>query len=286
MESVRVVPFVVLVFALVLAGCSESPPIRDASPSSSTTTTTTASAPTDNPGNATLPLPPTLAFTNCRNQGGVFSIPRAAAVAALPEGFEPVAATNAARGPDQVVLYAIAVHCDAFAIDGVAGPAFDFAYAELAVTPPAAYAVGGITDCTVPLAFIATDPTVGAVLAAYGLGVAGTGTLDETAGQAQGSGGDMKSYNLDAAALQFIVGEAAVDTLGVDEGDFILYGVQDQQVVSILRGSAAGGSAHYAPVLFQATGIPALQDASGAALGFGAVGFDLAFAPVALPTMA
>ncbi|MFA5942983.1 MAG: hypothetical protein WC876_00785 [Candidatus Thermoplasmatota archaeon] len=271
---------------VLVAGCS-SPEQPDPQISSSTTgaaTTTTTSATPAAPAVVT-PVLPSLEFTSCRNQGGVFSIPRAAALEVLPDGFEPQEATSATSPPDSVVLYAIAVHCEASIVDGVAGSAFDFAYAELAVTPSQAYAIDGIDDCTVPLAFIATDAVVGAALADYGLGVAGAGSLDETAAQAEGTGSDLKSFKLGGASLEFIVGEASADTLTVGEGAFVLYGVQDRQVVSLLKGTAQGGSAHYAPALFQSAGIPALADAAGGAVGFGATGFNLRFEPLALPAM-
>lgn len=276
---------------VTLAGCLGG----EEGPGAPGTTTTTSGTSSSGPGpdvptaNGTLaPRLPTLAFTDCRNQGGVFAMPRAAAMAALPEGFEPMAATSPAARPDSVQFFAIAVDCQGFSIDGVAGERVQFAYAELPVTPAPAYQIG-LDDCTVPLAFIATDAAVGAALQAYGLGVAGPGNLSSTAAEPDGTGFSMVSYErAEGGALQFIFGAANVDTLSVGTGDFALYGVQDGQVVSILRGTSNGEAAggHYSTAMFQSTGIPALEGVQDAALGFAASGFGLAFAPVPLPTMA
>lgn len=279
-----------VLLVVVFAGCTApgADPVDASPPSSSVSGTSTQDAKdplvaAPDPVTSALPR---MNFTGCRNQGGVFSMPREAAEAALPDGFEPVESTAATQRPG-VVLYAIALHCQAFDIDGVAGGPFDAAYAELAVTPSADAALDGVDDCTVPLAFFATDAAVGAALAAYGLGLAGAGTLDaQWAGAGPGQGGTMNSYSLGGASLEFIVGEALPDTLAVGSGDFALYGVQGQQVAAVVKGTAAGGSGHYAWTMFQASGIPALEGVQGAALGFGASGFDLAFDPQPLPRMA
>lgn len=280
---------VLLLLAAALAGCSGTPSEATEPESSSSEVPDQGAASPRVNATVQPPTLPTLGFTDCRNQGGVFAMPRAAAVAALPDGFEPVENTRAGAPPDSVVLYGISVDCQGSAIDGVAGNAVRFAYAELAVTPPDDQQVDGLTDCTVPLAFIITDEAIGAILQSYGLGAAGSGSLSETAAEPNGSGGSLQSFELQGGgSMQFIFGAAAVDTLSVGTGDFALYGVQDKQVVSVVHGTSSGAdaAAHYSTAMFQSTGILALEGVQDGAVGFAASGFDLGFAPLPVPAMA
>lgn len=222
---------------------------------------------------------------DCRNYGAVLSIPMATATALVPPGFTPVAATDPDR--EAAAVYAIIVDCasghaDAKALDGAG-----FAYIELAVNPPADLVVDGIGDCTMPLLFITDNAEMGAIVEALGMGLAGPGGSSVLTVGAQETGARTWSYELGAAGFELAMGDAAPDTLGVASGEFVLYGVQDGQVRSIVKGTASGdGAAHYLPLAFRSTGIPELAEAKPAALGFSASGFSLSFQQVPLPDAA
>ena len=288
-------PFVVLLLAL--AGCSGDPGPAPEAPGPEPTATASPTMPRATPDPA-APLPPspatpglpTLTLAGCSNRGGTLAAPLEASAALLPDGFEPVPFTDR-TGRSGALLYAIAVECEGAVVeDGgttSGGGPVRFAYLELAVTPPDAYKLPGIDDSTVPLAFVATEALVGDAVAAYGLGLAGTGSLDETAADPTGQGAFVQSFTLDGSTLQFIFGDAAPDTLSVGQGEFAVYGVQDGRVVSILKGTSSGAdaTANVAAMLFQATGLPAM-DIQGADDGFAASGFGLTFEPQPLPTAA
>lgn len=222
------------------------------------------------------------AFEDCSNQGGVFSIPRATATTLLPPGFEPVASTNDPHGAGAVV-YAIIVTCQSGSINGTVVQAVTFAYAELAVVPPSEFQVEGITDCTMPIAFISSHPEFGALAAWLRLGLSGTGDHGLQEARTNGAGAVLQTMRMGDATLGFVVGEGAPDTLGVGGGEFILYGVQGQQVTSIVKGTAAGGNAHYAPINAEISGVTGLDDMTPVALGFAANGFCLEFEQRPLP---
>lgn len=277
-----------LVVLVLLAGCStprggdgdEPGPDGASSSPPPSSGTDPAVQPGVDPDATAAPL---VSLSECSNKGGLFSVPAADARAVLPDGFEPVASTNDPRGG--AVVYAIVVTCEGMLIDGEdLGPA-TFAYAELAVTPPAAYQVDGITDCTVPLAFLTIHDDLAEFLSEWRMGTAGRSdafSMDTIgAGVAQVQ---RVTVSLGSTELSFAFGEGDADTLGVGSGDFMLYGVQDKQVHAMVRGTAGGnGAAHYAPAIFQAAGMPALANVQPAAAGFAASGFTLAFQQVALP---
>ncbi len=267
----------VLMVAVGLAGCASNHSLPSATHSSTTSVPTPGVQPVSVMGPV---LGPSFELSDCRNRGGSFSVPRSNLDGILPEGFEAVASTDPTAPPDSVVVYAIAVSCAAFRVNGTEGKAVELAYAEVAVTPSTKESVPGITDCTMPLFFVATDEALGAALHAHGLGLAGTGTLGTTAIETS-PGARTDSYTLGDGSLQFIFGETTPDTLGVTGGDFMLYGVQGGHVVSRLQGTSEGGTAHYASAMVQSTGVPGLTGFRDAALGFGASGFSLHFRPLA-----
>lgn len=273
---------VVLALSFVLAGCAASEEAASSTSSApSSAAPSSSAAPTPEPeANATRLAGPAFELLECINRGGTFSLPRSNLEGLLPDGFEPVASNAAAAPPDSVVLYAIELGCGSFTVDGVTGDGgVELAYAEVAVTPSPAQAVSGIADSTVPLFFGATDATLGAALAAHGLGVAGAADLGRTA-VAFPQGLTLDSFSIGSATLDFIAGQGAPETLTVQDGDFVLYGVQGGEVVSRLRGSVEGGSASYASVLVRSAGAPGLEGFQDGGLGFSVVGFSLRFTPL------
>ena len=272
---------VLLVVILLLAGCSGA---ADPPGSSATSSSAVSSSQAPAASNTTKAPTSVQAFTldGCRNVGGVFPVPMDAARAALPDGFEPVAADDPQGG---AVLYAIAVDCAGSSVDGNdTGPAF-LGYAELAVTPPADLIVDGVTDCTVPLFFATSNSALGLVVETLGLGLAGQSesssrtnvTYDDVVQQ-----GQMRLV-LQGITLQLTYAFAGPPTGSVASGSFVLYGVQDGQVRSVLKGTSSDGTAVQGPVLLQAAGVPVASQARQPALGFSADGFSLAFERQALP---
>jgi hypothetical protein len=261
---------------LVLAGCAAT---TDESASSSATGTATAAPPSGQLVNKTAPFVPTVhAFTleGCTNYGGVFPVAMAAAQAALPEGFTPVASATDPQGG--ATLYAIVLACGNATVDGGrVGPAL-VGYAELAVTPPAKLVVDGVTDCTVPVFFASSNRALGQALGELKLGLSGPATnAGSSAVGVEGDGTYQANLALGDASLTLSMGLAGPATGSVAAGSFVVYGVQDGKVQSILKGASTAATAQQGPLLLQAPGVPVAKDARQGALGFSASGFTLSF---------
>lgn len=275
----RIVLAILLASAL-LSGCSDpapSEPSSSASPSASTATAPQSSSASMTAAGSpqASPVPPALTLDDCTNFGGVFPVPLDAARGALPAGFEPVASPSDPAGG--ATLYVLALRCTGSTVDGASAGPVDVAYAELAVVPPAEAALDGITDCTVPLFFTASTPAVGAVAAAYKLGVAGAGEVAWA--EHTGAGDLVVSASLGDVAITLRGAYAPGPPGSLGSGGFALYGVQDGLLVSTIRASAAGGAAVDAVAALESTGLPLLTEARPVVRGFSVAGFSLAFAP-------
>jgi hypothetical protein len=266
-----------VVLGLGTAGCSgkdagTAGPTAGATPTASASQTLTGQVPFHP---IAIPPAPTIALSGCTNFGGVFPVPVDAAQAVLPDGFKPVPAAGDPQGG--ATLYVLVLKCDDAAINGTSVGRGLLAYEELAVVPDAAHTIKGITDYTVPLLLSAAPKSLGSAFEALHLGREGgvsfgvyaSGTLE-----AQGSVG-ADGFKMTGQPIS-----APPSTLG--PGSFVLFGVQDRQVVTTVAGASAGGSALQAPVALQAQGNPPLiAQARPATQGFTVSGFTLHYGRVA-----
>lgn len=271
-----------LAFALLVmvaaAGCSgKGSGTGPASPS--TGVTENPSPPHGMASGSAQPPPPSpstplsIALGGCTNFGGVFPVPMDAAQAVLPDGFKPVAAAGDPQGG--ATLYVLALRCTEATVDGAEVGKALLGYEELAVTPDAAHAVKGVSDYTVPLLFTAAPQALGDALAKLRLGRAGPGGLvwDST-----GAGTLHAEASLDGAGFILAGQVAPAAPTGLASGGFVLFGVQDRQVVSVVNGTSAGGQGYTAAVTLQAQGdAPLLGEARPAARGFSVQDFALVY---------
>jgi len=225
---------------------------------------------------ATQPAGPALELAGCANLGAVFPVPLESARAALPPGFEPIAASGDPAGG--ATLYVLGLRCAHSILDGVEQGAAALAYAELAVTPPEDFLLEEIGDYTVPLLFVASPPAIGEALAVYQLGQAGAGSVSWE--DLTPAGGSVVRASLGDATLTLTGVLAPTPPTALGAGGFALFGVQDGAVRSLIKGYSQGGESVQGLVRLEASGGPALlQEARQAARGFSVSGFDLSFAP-------
>lgn len=215
---------------------------------------------------------PDLVLSDCTNFGGVFPVPMADAAAALPAGFEPVASANDPAGG--ATLYILFLDCEGSAVDGNdTGPVI-VEYAELAVVPPAAYTLPGISDYTVPLAIGAGVDAVADRLAQFMLGHAGRPTVTDVT---DGAPGPRRARMVVDDVTLDVTGQFAGDGSSLGDGGFALIGVQDGVVKTVVQGFSQGGSASQGTVTQQSAGLPVFQQARPLAVGFTVTGFTLTF---------
>ena len=266
---------ILLLFLAGLAGCSSIGTQTASMPSGSAGTSSGPALNATLPGNATLPKPPQrLELTGCTNYGGVFPVPMASATAALPSGFTPIPAANDPQGG--ATLYAIIVECTASKVDGNDTKAARLGYAELAVTPPANLVLDGVTDCTVPVFFASSNDEVAKAL--LDLGISGRAHSSSSTDVTDGMDHSYQaSFTIGDATVQLTVDIAGPDTGQVASGSFMVYGVQDGKLTTILKGTSSDGGARQGPALLQAAGTPVAKDARQGALGFSAAGFSLTY---------
>lgn len=217
---------------------------------------------------------PVLTLDGCENLGAVFPVPAAVARTALPAGFEPLPASGDPAGGS--TLYVLALRCSGSSVDGVDTGAAQLAYAELAVTPPAEYAVEGLADYTVPLVFAAMPEAVGAALAQYRLGDAGPGSVQWT--DLSPAGGVQVEVTLGNTAFTLSGALVPANAAALSSGDFALFGVQGGEVQQTVLGHSAGGEALQGALQLDVTrGPEALMQARPVARGFSVQGFSLRF---------
>lgn len=242
----------------VLAACSDS------------------SAPAATSRAVTVPSGPALALNHCTNVGATFTVPVESARAVLPPDFEPVISGTGPAGG--ATLYVLGVRCEQTQIDGVEQGVTTMAYAELAVTPPFEFAVEGITDYTVPLFFAATPDAVGNALDRLQIGQAGTVTWQALTP----AGGMAVTATMGNASFTLTAAMAPTPPAAIGSGGFVVYGVEDKTVRSIISASSQGGESVQGVVSLESRGGPALlQEARPVARGFSVRGFGLNFAPAA-----
>ena len=270
---------IILILAMAGAGCFGDKGGKDDDGGADSSSSTSPSAGTG--GNATVgpglaPLnatAPSLVLSGCTNFGGVFPVPMADAVAALPAGFAPVASPNDPAGG--ATLYILFLECEGSQVDGNDTGGVNVAYAELAVVPPAEYTLPGISDYTVPLAIGAGNKAVGDRLALFMLGKAGPSTVTDVTDATPGP--RKARMVVDGVTLDLtcqFAGEAGT----LQDGGFALIGVQDGVVKTVVQAFSQGGSAAEGTVTQQSAGLPILEQARPVARGFTVTGFTLTFA--------
>jgi hypothetical protein len=282
---VRAIVAILLVVAVLVAGCGgkggRSGQGGDG-PESSLSATSTGGADgnaTGAPGSAGSPdasnatAAPSLVLSDCTNFGGVFPVPVADAVAALPEGFEPVVSPSDPAGG--ATLYILFLECAGSAVDGNATGPVNVAYAELAVTPPSEYTLPGITDYTVPLAIGAGNKAVGDRLALFMLGKAGPSSVTDVT---DATPGPRKARMVVDGVTLDLTGQFAGAAGSLSDGGFALIGVLDGAVKTVVQATSQGGTASEGTVTQQSAGLPIFAQARPIARGFTVSGFTLTFA--------
>jgi hypothetical protein len=264
------------VLLLAAAGCSGKT-ATTTGPTAAPATATATTAPGLLP-NVTVVLPagPSVTIEGCTNFGGVFPVPMAAAKAVLPDSLTPVPAASDPQGG--ATLYVLALKCDGSSVDGASlGPAL-LAYEELAVTPDAAHAVKGISDYSVPLLFTAQPEGLGQALARLMLGKAGAGGLSWAS---TATGAITAQGTLDGDGFTLAGQTVPTPPVGLPSGAFVLFGVQDKQVKSVVNGTSQHGTFVQAAVTLQGQGnAPLIGQAQPATRGFSVNGFTLHYAAV------
>lgn len=281
----RAIVAIVLVLAVLVAGCGGKGGRSgqgDDGPEGSLTATSTGGGdgiatgtpgPAGSPGASNATAAPSLVLSDCTNFGGVFPVPVADAVAALPEGFEPVVSPNDPAGG--ATLYILFLECEGSAVDGNATGPVNVGYAELAVVPPSQYTLPGITDYTVPLAIGAGSKAVGDRLAQFMLGKAGPSSVTDVT---DASPGPRKARMVVDGVTLDLTGQFAGEAGTLSDGAFALIGVQGGVVKTVVQASSQGGSASEGTVGQQSAGLPILAQARPVARGFTVSGFTLTFA--------
>ncbi len=273
----RLAAALALLAVLLLAGCAGKGP-DDGGPDDPAASGTASSSPTASQ-DPVAPLPngtqpaaaPTLTLDGCTNHGGVFPVPMAGARAALPEGFEPIPSPSDPAGG--ATLYVLFLVCEGSSVDGNdTGPA-NVAYAELAVVPPDALKLPGVSDYTVPLAIGASAEPVADRLALYRLGIAGRSTVSDVV--ETGSGGTFK-MTFEGVTLE-IDAVAGPPAGALADGAFALVGVQDGAARTVVQARSQGGQAAEGAAVLRSEGLPLLQESRNVNRGFSVSGFTLSF---------
>lgn len=210
-----------------------------------------------------------LALLRCENLSGNFPVDAEAARAHLPEGFEPVLAT---QSPPRAVVFVVAMRCEAARVDGEEVGATQLGYVEIEVIPPAALARPNASDHTVPVFFVADQPRVGAALGSLMLGRAGAG---EVVRSEQGPLG--VTYDVSLRGESFtLAGTPAGEPASLGDAEFGVFAVQGGTLRGALDGHASAGEATRAALVLRGDA-PLVAQAQPAASGGLVAGFDLDF---------
>ena len=268
----RVLTVVTLLSAGLLAsGCSGK--------TTSTSTTTPVTAPSGSgvhSANGTLSptiSTPSIALDACANFGGVFPVPAAAAQAILPDGFKAVLAANDPQGG--AALYVLILKCGSAHIDNASVDAPYLAYAELAVTPDAGHQVTGISDYTVPVFFQAHPAALAAAFAGLHLGKVQNASI---LWGSSAPGTQDASVTSDAGGFSLSGVLFPEPPAGLASGSFVVFAVQDRQIVAAIDGASVGGQSVHAAVKLDVQGSPMLVgQAQPVANGFSVNTFALTY---------
>lgn len=215
---------------------------------------------------------PTLALKGCENLGVALPAPLDEAQARLPPGFTAVASRPLPE--PTAVMYVIGLRCADALVDGVPqGPTL-LSYVELDVRPPTAERVAGVDDYVVPVSFTAPG-AVGDALAAMCLGRAGAGSVS-----AESATPVDATFTVSQGGVTYTLRGATPQSAGtLTPEHFIVFGVQDAQLVTRFDGATTRASARTGPVALTASGDPLLEGAQPAASGFRVGVFDLTLTP-------